>query len=198
MLNRAPSTSTPRPDHGCAAAIIRGARSVSSFGFGGSNFHVTLEEYTGSAGQKGSLPPIADRTLSGQRRQRRAASSATARRSPTGSAMPSGFQFLARETQLTFDEHTSGSAFHRGQRFRRSSGQSRRGQRGHPPRSDHGPAVRPSAGPTPASTPSDRDSQLAFIFPGQGSQYVGMGSDLARLSPRARQSGMKPPIWNLS
>ena len=31
--------------------------SVSSFGFGGSNFHVTLEEYTGSRGRKDSFRP---------------------------------------------------------------------------------------------------------------------------------------------
>ena len=34
---------------------------------------------------------------------------------------------------------------------------------------------------------SSQDSQIMFVFPGQGSQYVGMGSDLLRDFPVARQ-----------
>ena len=34
---------------------------------------------------------------------------------------------------------------------------------------------------------SSHDSQIMFVFPGQGSQYVGMGSDLIRDFPSARQ-----------
>ena len=34
---------------------------------------------------------------------------------------------------------------------------------------------------------SSQDSQIMFVFPGQGSQYVGMGSDLIRDFPTARR-----------
>ena len=34
---------------------------------------------------------------------------------------------------------------------------------------------------------SSQDQQIMFVFPGQGSQYVGMGSDLIRDFPTAQR-----------
>ncbi|MFJ8543335.1 SDR family NAD(P)-dependent oxidoreductase [Streptomyces sp. NPDC093586] len=153
--------------------------SVSSFGFGGSNFHVTLEEYVPSditarqaprhrtvpdelvllsgASPSDLVPPEADdgRTLAALARESHRAFS------PTD---PVRLAVVATGTEDLRDKCAQALA-----RIRRDPG-------------------------TPFSTPTGvryaagdpAPGRLAFLFPGQGAQYVGMGADLAMLSPAAQ------------
>jgi acyl transferase domain-containing protein len=74
---------------------------VSSFGFGGSNFHVTLEEYTGDSRKDEFRPAPTELFLVSASDV--AEITAAARTLTNGFDMASGdFQFLARASQLTF------------------------------------------------------------------------------------------------
>ena len=45
---------------------------------------------------------------------------------------------------------------------------------------------------TPETSDTPRSRTIAFVFPGQGSQYVGMGADLIERSPAAAGDGLAP------
>ena len=157
---------------------IRGAdhprrAGVSAFGFGGSNFHVALEEYLEPATRAPRLR-TGDHELvvlcgeSGTAVAREARALAEA---ATEGALP----WLAHRTQATFDANAparlavvASDAADLQTKLERA-------------------AARIEADPdAPLSTPDGshygvgaRPGEIAFVFPGQGSQYVGMGADLA-------------------
>ncbi len=153
--------------------------SVSSFGFGGSNFHVTLEEYQGEhrAKRLRALPSelVVLSAPSEAELQKRASDVAAAARS--GESL----------SRIAFD---AAEAFD-------ASQHARAGLVATDTESLAAVADRLStalAGGT-VSTLKDaniavglgpaREGKTAFLFPGQGSQYVGMGGDLALAFPEA-------------
>ncbi|MET7639993.1 SDR family oxidoreductase [Streptomyces sp. NPDC005438] len=142
--------------------------SVSSFGFGGSNFHVALEEYVST------------------------------RPSPRCDARPVELVVLSAATPGELLAHDlSGdltTVARRGQESFRASHPYRLAVTASSPEdlSAKVEQVRGLVGAEPFSTPSGvhygvgrPPGRVAFLFPGQGAQYVGMGAELATHFPAA-------------
>ncbi|WP_233518187.1 type I polyketide synthase [Streptomyces corynorhini] len=154
--------------------------SVSSFGFGGSNFHVTLEEYVPS-GTAGRVPP----------RHRRAASELLlfSGASPSDLVAPDTdggrpLAALARDSHRAFSPTAAvrlavvvGDVEELREEFTRALALIRR---------QPGTAFSTPSGARYAPGPPV-PGRIGFLFPGQGSQYVGMGADLAMLAPAAQR-----------
>ncbi len=153
--------------------------SVSSFGFGGSNFHVTLEEYAprGAEGRTALRHRSAPSELvlfSGD-----ASSDLVAPRADDGRPLAA----LARESHGSF----SPAARMRlavvatdAEDLREKHAQALALIRRRP-----GEAFSTPAGVRYACGDAD-PGRVGFLFPGQGAQYVGMGADLAMLAPTAQ------------
>ncbi|WP_432791857.1 SDR family NAD(P)-dependent oxidoreductase [Mycolicibacterium sp. ELW1-p] len=152
---------------------------VSSFGFGGSNFHVTLEEYQGEhrAKRLRTLPSelVVLSAPSEAELQKRASGIAAAARSGESLAR------IAFDAAEVFD----------------ASQHARAGLVATDVESLAAAADRLSAALAGGTVSSLKDANIAvglgparegktaFLFPGQGSQYVGMGGDLALSFPEA-------------
>ncbi|MEB3328977.1 MAG: SDR family oxidoreductase, partial [Candidatus Sericytochromatia bacterium] len=158
--------------------------SVSSFGFGGSNFHCTFEEYTGPAERAPRLRTLKAELVLLAAESPQALVGATHKllEGVTADADPALLRFLAHRTQASFNADAPARlavvAADLPELLSKLAGaieaiEQAPGTELSNPQGVYY-AQGPSAGPA------------GFLFPGQGSQYVGMGGDLALAFERAR------------
>ena len=155
--------------------------SVSSFGFGGSNFHVALEEYTGSGNRPKKLRAWSEDLLVLSAADR---DSLALRIGKVRSQIEQGYSLGTLTAQgaedFEADAHArlavvASDADELGIKLDKAVEVIRAGSEGSLP----DPDVHFGFGPSKAK-------KLAFIFPGQGSQYVGMGAGAAMTFDCAR------------
>ncbi len=155
---------------------------VSSFGFGGSNFHVTLEEYTGPNAVKPWRCMPAELFLFSAETP---AMLSTQIESFQAEVSEDEFAFRASQTHDLFDATAPTRAAIVAQSPEELALKAysvvEALQRGEI-------SERPMKMGCHVSLDPPTDGKVAFMFSGQGSQYVGMGSDLAMVFPDARSA----------
>jgi polyketide-type polyunsaturated fatty acid synthase PfaA len=155
---------------------------VSSFGFGGTNFHLTLEEYTGKRGHSPRTRALPTELVVLCEPDR--ASLVKAARDLAASSKKAGtLVHIARETQGRFrsdakcrlavvastEEDLATKLGQAAEKLEKSA-----------------TATLVVPGSVYFSEEAPRSTGVAFLFSGQGSQYVGMGGDLAMTFDAAR------------
>ena len=161
---------------------VRGAyprrASVSSFGFGGSNFHVTLEEYTGAARPGRVRPAGGEVVLLSADTPAALASACRA----LDASRPGMLAYLARSTQESFDASKPA----RLSLFAETDADLQDKLRQAAALVDKGDDVTVPGGIEYVHGAADE--RVAFLFPGQGSQYIGMGADITMALPVAQRA----------
>ncbi|WP_082690470.1 type I polyketide synthase [Mycobacterium sp. M26] len=152
---------------------------VSSFGFGGSNFHVTIEEYTGPQRAKRLRALPSELVVLSAPSEAELASRAAELVAAAGSGET--LARIAYESARTFDASQTARA---GLVATDVAALQTLAEKLRKALADGTVAQLKDANIAVGVGPA-RDGKTAFLFPGQGSQYVGMGADLALAFPQA-------------
>ncbi|WP_459546296.1 SDR family NAD(P)-dependent oxidoreductase [Nocardia sp. X0981] len=156
---------------------------VSSFGFGGTNFHVTLEEYVPSTG---SARPAARMRAAGSELVLLSADSPAALVAAARALADTtdGVVAVARRTQQTFDPAAAArlGVVVTGDDLAATLDAVADRIAARPAESFAGPGGMYYGAQVAEPGP------VGFLFSGQGSQYIGMGAELAMTLPAARES----------
>ena len=162
--------------------------SVSAFGFGGTNFHITLEEYAG-AGKHAPRYRSWDSELVVLGAESAAALAAQAGELAASLVdSPDMLGYLAHSTQSAYDAtrpHRLAVVANSVESLRTMLGEA-------------AAKLQTASGETSFSSPKgyyyscQQAGPVALLFPGQGSQYVGMGADI----PQLHEPALAP--WELA
>ena len=155
---------------------------VSSFGFGGSNYHVLLEEYTGTGNKSARVRSLASElVLLSANTPEQLAQDCQQQIIETDKC--GDFMIVARKSQECFDSN----AAHR-LAIVASNEEDLKGKLKRASAQLNNPDVTPFSNPAGIhfGQGEAESGKIAFLFPGQGSQYLNMGADLAMAFDSAR------------
>ncbi len=151
---------------------------LSSFGFGGSNFHVTVEEYQGK-----NPSALRHRTLPAELVLLSAPSAAPlVALCREAAASSDSLEAIARRSQAAFQSQDAARLS-----VVAADTASLKDVLGKAAAAIERKPAEPITSPLFCYEPLAAQGSVAFLFPGQGSQYVGMGADLAMSFDAARE-----------
>jgi polyketide-type polyunsaturated fatty acid synthase PfaA len=151
--------------------------SVSSFGFGGTNFHVTVEEYTGTGKRAWRYRSWDSELIVLGAPSAEALSDQAVRLSESLVDAPDMLSYLARSTQSAYD----GAQPHRLAIVADSVSNLRTTLHELAAKLETSNFAASFSSPKGCYYSARQSGPVALLFPGQGSQYVGMGADIPQL-----------------
>ncbi|HEU4361002.1 MAG TPA: SDR family NAD(P)-dependent oxidoreductase [Mycobacterium sp.] len=151
--------------------------SVSSFGFGGTNFHVTVEEYTGTGNRAWRYRSWDSELIVLGAQSAATLSDQAARLSASLVDSPDLLSYLARSTQSAYDAAQP----HRLAIVADSVSNLRVVLDEAAAKLEASDVAVSFSSPKGYFYSAQQSGPVALLFPGQGSQYVGMGADIPQL-----------------
>jgi polyketide-type polyunsaturated fatty acid synthase PfaA len=148
--------------------------SVSSFGFGGTNFHVTVEEYTGSGKRAWRYRSCDSELIVLGAASAEALADQATRLSASLVDSPDMLSYIARSTQSTYD----GTQPHRLAIVADSVTNLRTTLHELAAKLETSNVAVSFSSPKGYYFSARQPGPVALLFPGQGSQYLGMGADI--------------------